>query len=165
MWSSCRKPSQRLPSLLPAKPKPRPLLAVSEPGQYLLPTLGQQVDIRTDVPRYRVWQHGQLTDEPTDIASIWRDDLVTFIIGCSFSFEQALLEAGLPLRHIEQGRNVAMFRSSIATNAVGPFWADGGLNATVQASRRHTCDPDYLAFSAGARLARSRGLAASDWYP
>ena len=51
-------------------PKPCPLLAVSEPGQYLLPTLGQQVDIRTDVPRYRVWQHGQLTDEPTDIASI-----------------------------------------------------------------------------------------------
>ena len=102
-------------------PKPCPLLAVSEPGQYLLPTLGEQVDIRTDVPRYRVWQKGQLTDEPTDIASIWRDDLVTFIIGCSFSFEQALLEAGLPLRHLEQGRNVAMFRSSIATNAVGPF--------------------------------------------
>lgn len=103
-------------------PKPCPLLAVSEPGQHLLPTLGDHVDIRTDVPRYRVWQRGQLTDEPTDITSIWRDDLVTFIIGCSFSFEQALLEAGLPLRHVEQGKNVAMFRSNIETNAVGPFY-------------------------------------------
>ena len=102
-------------------PKPCPVLAVAEPGEPRLPALGVDLDIRTDVPRYRVWQHGQLTDEPTDIASIWRDDLVTFIIGCSFSFEQALLEAGLPLRHIEQGKNVAMFRSSIATNAVGPF--------------------------------------------
>lgn len=102
-------------------PKPCPLLAVAEPGQFLLPTLGDEVDIRTDVPRYRVWEHGVLTDEPTDITAIWRDDLVTFVIGCSFSFEQALLEAGLPLRHVEQGRNVAMFRSSIATNAVGPF--------------------------------------------
>ncbi len=102
-------------------PKPCPLLAVSEPGQFLLPTLGDQIDIRTDVPRYRVWQRGVMTDEPTDISSIWRDDLVTFIIGCSFSFEQALLEAGLSLRHVEQKKNVAMFRSNIATDPAGPF--------------------------------------------
>jgi uncharacterized protein YcsI (UPF0317 family) len=102
--------------------KPCPLLAVSEPGQFLLPTLGDHVDIRTDVPRYRVWQRGELVSEPTDITDIWRDDLVTFVIGCSFSFEQALLEAGLPLRHVEQGKNVAMFRSNIATDPVGPFF-------------------------------------------
>jgi len=102
-------------------PKPCPLLAVSEPGQFLLPTLGEQIDIRTDVPRYRIWRQGELVDEPTDISAVWRDDLVTFIIGCSFSFEQALLEAGLQLRHVEQGKNVAMFRSNIATDAVGPF--------------------------------------------
>ncbi len=102
-------------------PKPCPLLAVSEPGEFLFPTLGTHVDIRTDVPRYRVWRNGELVDQPTDITALWRDDLVTFVIGCSFSFEQALLEAGLSLRHIDQGKNVAMFRSNIATEAVGPF--------------------------------------------
>src|SRR5207247_6598607 len=94
-------------------PKPCPLLAVSEPGDEMLATLGADIDIRSDVPRYRVWRRGELVDEPTDIAAQWRDDLVTFVIGCSFSFEQALLDAGLALRHIDQNRNVAMYRTSI----------------------------------------------------
>lgn len=102
-------------------PKPCPLLAVSEPGQWTLPQLGQDIDVRSDIPRYRVWRNGELTDQPTDIANFWRSDLVTFVIGCSFSFERALLDAGLPLRHIEQGRNVAMFRSNLATIPAGPF--------------------------------------------
>jgi uncharacterized protein YcsI (UPF0317 family) len=102
-------------------PKPCPLLAVSQPGQAQLPTLGADIDIRTDLPRYRVWRHGELTDEPTDINALWRDDLVTFVIGCSFSFEEALLQAGLPLRHIEQNRNVAMYRTNIATAGAGVF--------------------------------------------
>jgi uncharacterized protein YcsI (UPF0317 family) len=102
-------------------PKPCPLLAVSEPGEALLPSLGADIDIRTDVPRYRVWREGVLTDQPTDISALWRDDLVTFVIGCSFSFEEALLEAGIPLRHITQNRNVAMYRSNIATTAAGAF--------------------------------------------
>ena len=76
-------------------PKPCPLLAVSEPGQRLLPTLGSDINICTDVPRYRVWRHGDLVDEPTDISNLWRDNLVGFVIGCSFSFEQALMAAGL----------------------------------------------------------------------
>ncbi|HEY2927375.1 putative hydro-lyase [Piscinibacter sp.] len=102
-------------------PKPCPVLAVSEPGDPRLPTLGEDIDIRSDVPRYRVWRHGELVEEPTDIAVLWRDDLVTFVIGCSFSFEQALLDAGLSLRHIDQSRNVAMFRTNIATVPAGPF--------------------------------------------
>jgi len=102
-------------------PKPCPLLAVSEPGQPLLPTLGADINICTDVPRYRLWRDGELVDEPNDITALWRDDLVTFVIGCSFSFEQALMQAGLPLRHVEQGRNVAMYRTSIATVAAGAF--------------------------------------------
>ena len=102
-------------------PKPCPLLAVSEPGQALLPSLGADIDIRTDVPRYRVWRDGVLTDQPTDISRLWRKDLVTFVIGCSFSFEEALLEAGIPLRHIAQNRNVAMYRSNIATTPAGAF--------------------------------------------
>jgi uncharacterized protein YcsI (UPF0317 family) len=102
-------------------PKPCPLLAVSEAGDSKLPTLGADIDICSDLPRYRVWHHGKVIDEPINISSLWRKDLVTFVIGCSFSFEQALLEIGLPLRHIEQGKNVAMYRSNIQTQAAGKF--------------------------------------------
>jgi len=102
-------------------PKPCPLLAVSEPGDPGLPRLGADLDIRTDVPRYRVWRKGELVEEVTDIRALWRDDLVTFVIGCSFSFEQPLIDAGIPLRHIEQGRNVAMYRTNIQTVPAGPF--------------------------------------------
>lgn len=103
-------------------PKPCPVLAMSEPGDPRLPTLGADIDIRSDVPRYRVWRHGELVDEPTDVTALWRDDLVSFVIGCSFSFEQALLDAGLTLRHVSEGRNVAMYRTHIATEAAGPFF-------------------------------------------
>jgi len=102
-------------------PKPCPVLAVSEPGEPLLPTLGRDVDIRSDVPLYRVWKDGRLVDEPTDITQLWRADLVTFVLGCSFSFEHALIEAGIELRHVQQGRNVAMYRTNIETTPAGPF--------------------------------------------
>lgn len=102
-------------------PKPCPLLAVSEIGNPTLPSLGANIDIRTDVPRYRVWRNGELMDELTDISALWREDLVTFVIGCSFSFEQALLNAGIPLRHVNQGRNVAMYRTNIETISAGNF--------------------------------------------
>jgi uncharacterized protein YcsI (UPF0317 family) len=102
-------------------PKPCPVLAVGESGSTSLPTLGADINICTDVPRYRVWRHGELVAEPTEIGDLWRPDLVTFVIGCSFSFEEALLQAGLPIRHIEQGRNVPMYRTNIATEAAGPF--------------------------------------------
>src|SRR5208283_5899217 len=91
-------------------PKPCPLLAVSAPGETALPGLGADIDIRTDLPRYRIWRDGALVEEPASIGGHWRSDLVTFVIGCSFSFEQALIDAGIPLRHIERGLNVAMYR-------------------------------------------------------
>lgn len=102
-------------------PKSCPLLAVSEPGDPSLPELGIDIDIRSDIPRYRVWQNGVLVDEPTDVRNVWRDDLVSFLIGCSFSFEEAMLDNGLPVRHIEQGCNVPMYRTNIATNPAGVF--------------------------------------------
>ncbi len=102
-------------------PKPCPLLAVGEPGVAALPRLGADIDIRSDVPRYRVWRGGELVDEPTDVTSLWRDDLVSFVLGCSFSFEQALRDEGIALRHVDQGRNVAMFRTTIPTAPAGPF--------------------------------------------
>lgn len=102
-------------------PKPCPLLAMSEPGDPALPELGQDIDIRSDIPRYRVWKNGELVAEPTDVRDIWRDDLVSFLIGCSFSFEEAMLDNGLPVRHIEQGCNVPMYRTSVPTHAAGVF--------------------------------------------
>jgi uncharacterized protein YcsI (UPF0317 family) len=119
-------------------PKPCPLLAVSEPGDPTLPELGVDIDIRSDVPRYRVWRHGELVDEPTDIHDLWRDDLVSFLIGCSFSFEEAMLDNGLPVRHIEQGRNVPMYRTSIPTQPAGPFFGP------LVVSMRPLCPADAI---------------------
>ncbi len=102
-------------------PKPCPLIGTSAPGDPRVPTLGEDLDIRTDLPRYRVWRHGELVAEPEDITEFWRDDLVSFVIGCSFSFEEALMAEGIALRHIERGCNVPMYRTSIATAAAGPF--------------------------------------------
>lgn len=102
-------------------PKSCPVLAVSEPGNPLPPGMGEDLDIRTDLPRYRVWQDGMVVAEPQQVVDVWRDDLVTFLIGCSFSFEWPLLVAGIPLRHISQGCNVAMYRTHIPTVSAGPF--------------------------------------------
>jgi uncharacterized protein YcsI (UPF0317 family) len=85
-------------------PKPCPLLHVLEAGQFTF----QDIDIRTDLPKYRIYRNGSLDEECTDISNLWSEDFVTFVIGCSFSFEDALIRAGLPVRHIDQGRNVPM---------------------------------------------------------
>ncbi|MCD8565376.1 MAG: putative hydro-lyase [Burkholderiaceae bacterium] len=102
-------------------PKPCPLLGVSTPGQKGIPNLGENLDIATDIPRYRVWKGGELVEECTNVTGYWRDDLVSFAIGCSFSFEEALLEQGLELRHISQGCNVPMYRTNVPTHAAGKF--------------------------------------------
>jgi len=102
-------------------PKPCPLIGVSAPGDARVPELGEDLEIRTDVPRYRVWRRGELVAEPDDLHEFWRDDLVSFVIGCSFSFEEALLAEGIEIRHIARGCNVPMYRTSIATKDAGPF--------------------------------------------
>ena len=102
-------------------PKPCPLLAVARPGDPRLPELGEDLDIRTDVPRYRVFRDGRLEGEVDDLEALWRDDLVAFVIGCSFSFEEALTREGLRLRYVEEGRNVPMYRTSLETTPAGPF--------------------------------------------
>src|SRR5690349_5346890 len=104
-----------------ANPKPCPLIGVSEKGDPAIPGLGADLDIRTDVPRYRVWRDGKLVGEPSDIKAVWRDDLVSFVLGCSFSFEEALLQADVPLRHIARGHGVPMYRTSIQTQRAGRF--------------------------------------------
>ena len=102
-------------------PKPCPVLAVSEPGNPALPALGADLDIRTDVPRYRVFRNGKLVDEPTGIGWLWRDDLVTFVLGCSHSFEEALIADGLEIRNVSLGCSVSMYRTNVPTLPAGPF--------------------------------------------
>ncbi len=96
------------------------MIGVSEPGSARIPALAADLDIRTDLPCYRVWRKGELVEEPADIMAQWRDDLVAFVIGCSFSFEEALIEDGIPLRHVACGDNVAMYRTNVACAPQGP---------------------------------------------
>ena len=102
-------------------PKPCPLIGMSAPGDPRVPDLGDDLDIRTDLPRYRLWRNGALVAEPDDISDVWRDDLVSFVIGCSFSFEEELTQAGIELRHITCNSNVPMYRTNVATAEAGPF--------------------------------------------
>jgi uncharacterized protein YcsI (UPF0317 family) len=100
-------------------PRPCPLLEVTEPGSYEPSRLAPGADLRYDVPRYRVYRDGELEVEVTDIADYWRDDLVAFLLGCSFSFENALIRAGIGMRHIECGTTVPMFITDVQTEPAG----------------------------------------------
>ena len=92
-------------------PRPCPVLDVTDPGRPVT-CLAPEADLRTDLPAYRVWEHGECVAETTDVTRYWRDDLMAFLIGCSFTFERALRAACVPVRHVEQGRNVPMFITS-----------------------------------------------------
>ncbi|ROS04591.1 uncharacterized protein YcsI (UPF0317 family) [Sinobacterium caligoides] len=102
-------------------PKPCPLIAMGQPGEFDLPGMGVDLDIRTDIPRYRLFKDGSLVDEVEDVSAHWRDDLVVFLLGCSFSFEEALLNDGLDVRNISEGVNVPMFRTNIPCKPAGRF--------------------------------------------
>lgn len=101
-------------------PKPCPVVAMAaQPGDTNLVEIAPDFDIRTDVPKYRIWQHGELVEEVADISHIWRDDLVTFLLGCSFSFEEALIADGLEVRNISEGKNVPMYDTNIPCRQAG----------------------------------------------
>ncbi len=105
-------------------PKPCPLIGMTDVGDPMLPMLGDHIDIRTDVPQYRVFRDGAMVEEVDDIRHLWTDDMVAFVLGCSFSFEEALMQAGLRLPHVEAGRDVPVFRTNIQTTPAGPFGGD-----------------------------------------
>src|SRR5438270_8499999 len=102
-------------------PRPCPLIEVTDVGSAEPVGVAPGADLRTDIPRYRIYKDGALADEVTDASSYWRDDLVAFLLGCSFTFEWALLEAGIRLWHVEHDRNVAMWQTSIACRPAGAF--------------------------------------------
>ena len=99
-------------------PKPCPLIEVLDQGCYA-PRCAKGADLRVDLPQYRVWRDGVLTEQPDQVKDLWNDDLVAFLIGCSFSFEAALMANGISLRHIEQQLNVSMYRTAIACAPAG----------------------------------------------
>ena len=101
-------------------PRPCPLLEVLEPG-VAEPSIAPGADIRTDIPRYRIYRDGVLDREAEEITDVWQDDLVTFLLGCSFTFESALMAAGIRLRHVDEGSNVSMYVTNIATVRAGMF--------------------------------------------
>lgn len=102
-------------------PAPCPLLEVTDTGSPHPDGLAADADLRTDLPRYRVMRDGECIDEPTDISRYWRDDLVAFLLGCSFTFEWALAAAGLPLAHQSQDKNVPMYVTDRQCVGGGPF--------------------------------------------
>ena len=101
-----------------------PLIGVSQVGEPSLPGLGRALDIRTDIPEYQVFRNGERAETANDIRDLWRNDFVTFVLGCSFSFEDALIRAGPSIRNVEQGRNVSMYRSNIETQTAGRFYGN-----------------------------------------
>ena len=102
-------------------PKPCPVLDVTEVGSAEPRRAAPGADLRTDLPRYAIYAHGELIEQPTHLRDWWRDDMVAFLLGCSFSFEHALLRAGLPVRHLEQGCNVPMYRTNRPCEPAGVF--------------------------------------------
>lgn len=102
-------------------PKSCPVLDVTEPGSSVPALAAPSADLRSDLPSYRIYRNGILTDEVQDIDSYWTDDMTGFLIGCSFSFEQALMQNKIPVRHIEENRNVPMYKTSISCTKAGRF--------------------------------------------
>lgn len=102
-------------------PQPCPLLGCTDPGDPFLPALGEDLDLRTDLPRYQVWRNGELAAQPSDVRDVWRDDLVGFALGCSYSFDDVLGSAGVHLRHLELGVNPPLYQTNLDTIPADPF--------------------------------------------
>ena len=127
-----------------------PILEVSDAGFRTLREIAKDADIARDFPRYRIYRDGVLTEEVTDAAPFWREDLVSFLIGCSFSFEGELLDAGIPVRHIEEGRNVPMFLTSIPCSPAGVF--HGNMVVSMRPLRPEQIIPAVKATSSMPRV-------------
>ena len=117
-------------------PKPCPVVGVSDTGNPMMITLGRDIDIRMDVPSYNIYRHGQLTDNCSEITNLWQDNMVAFALGCSFTFEHAILRAGLSLWHVKNNRTVPMFKTTIETVKAGPFSGPMVVSMRVIAASR-----------------------------
>ena len=103
-------------------PKPCPILDVLEPGR-VEPLIAPGADLRTDLPRYKIFENGKYLTDVEDVSDFFTEDTVSFLLGCSFSFENAMLAAGLPIRNIEENKNVSMYTTNQKCVPAGPFSA------------------------------------------
>lgn len=133
-------------------PRSCPVLEVTDAGSPVPLSMAPGADLRTDVPRYRVYEGGEIIDEPTDIRSYWREDLVAFLLGCSFTFERALLGAGLYLAHLDQGKNVPMYITGRDCVPSGPF-----AGPMVVSMRPYRADEVPLAVAISSRYPTMHG--------
>ncbi len=140
-------------------PKPCPVVGVSDTGNPFMPTLGADIDIRSDVPKYRVFRDGALAEERTDIADLWTDRMVTVALGCSFTFENAFIAEGIPVRHIEQDKTVPMYRTHVPLAPAGIF--GGEMVVTMRPIHRDRV-ADAYAISAAFPHAHGAPIAQGD---
>lgn len=119
-------------------PKPCPLTGVSDTGNPMMTTMGQDIDIRFDVPQYNIYRNGRLSHSATDVADLWQDDFVAFALGCSFTFEHAAMKAGVRMWHIENNTTVPMFRSNIECVPSGNF--SGNMAVSMRSIRNDQID-------------------------
>jgi uncharacterized protein YcsI (UPF0317 family) len=134
-------------------PKPCPLVGVSDTGDPMMRTLGKDIDIRTDIPSYNIYRDGVIDASVSDISEFWADDSVAFVLGCSFSFEEALMQARIPMRHMEINRVVPMYKTSIQLVRAGPF---GG--GTVVSMRPMSMEEAIRASAITARFPHTHGM-------
>ncbi|MDE0811521.1 MAG: putative hydro-lyase [Alphaproteobacteria bacterium] len=134
-------------------PKPCPLVGVSDTGDPIMRTLGEDIDIRTDIPSYNIYRDGVIDASVSDISEFWADDSVAFVLGCSFSFEEALMQARIPMRHMEIDRVVPMYKTSIQLVRAGPF---GG--GTVVSMRPMSMEEAIRASAITARFPHTHGM-------
>ena len=119
-------------------PQPCPLIEQTDPGEFEPPRSAPGADLRTDLPGYLLYHNGVVAAELPDLLHIWSNDFVAFLLGCSFTFEAALLDAGVPLRHLEQGKNVPMYITNVPCQPAGPF--AGPLVVSMRPIPRHLVD-------------------------
>ncbi len=154
-------------------PKPCPLVGVSDTGNPMMFTLGEDIDIRTDVPAYNIYRDGRLEGSTNDISDLWHDSFVAFALGCSFTFEDAIQRAGVPLWHIEKNKVAPMFRSNIQTIPAGPFCGemvasmraipDDQLALVKEISRRYALAHGAPIHSGNPATLGIADIAAPDW--
>jgi uncharacterized protein YcsI (UPF0317 family) len=133
-------------------PKPCPLVGVSDTGVPALPDLGSDIDIRTDIPTYNIFRNGELSEQVTNIKDLWRDDFITFVLGCSYTFEHALMNEGVRLRHIDEDKTVPMYCTNIQTTPAGPF-----SGSTVVSMRSLSVEKAIRAIEITSRFPQAHG--------
>lgn len=117
-------------------PKPCPLVGVSDTGDPKMRTLGSDIDVRSDIPRYTVYRHGEAVDTPTDIRELWQPDHVAFALGCSFTFEHALMQSGIAMWHVDNDRTVPMYRTDLPLISSGVFGGEMVVSMRTIAAER-----------------------------